>query len=84
MDDEMKKKLDNSYEAYEYFPFNQRFEAFKLKKEYFLFGLSEDEVKIEFHQFIFFHFVISHRLYPKLSKIELLNYYHKRKNERSN
>jgi hypothetical protein len=73
------RQLENCYEAYLYFPFKQRLNRFKEKKWYFLEGYSEDEILGIYHQFIFFHFALWHKIYPKVSKKEILEYYERRK-----
>ena len=73
--------LANCYDAHEYFPFNERFEAFKTKKSYFLSGMDDKEIRLIFLEFIFFHFALKNKIYPELSKGEILNYYDKRKSQ---
>ena len=73
--------LANCYDAHEYFPFNERFEAFKSKKSYFLSGMDDKEIRLIFLEFIFFHFAVKNKIYPELSKGEILNYYDDRKSQ---
>jgi hypothetical protein len=73
--------LANCYDAHEYFSFNERFESFKSKKRYFLTGMDDEEIRIIFLEFIFFHFAVKNKIYPELSKGEILNYYDDRKSE---
>ena len=62
------KVLANCYDAHEYFPFNERFEAFKSKKSYFLSGMDDKEIRLIFLEFIFFHFDVKNKIYPELYK----------------
>ena len=62
------KVLANCYDAHEYFPFNERFESFKSKKRYFLTGMDDEEIRLIFLEFIFFHFAVKNKIYPELSK----------------
>ena len=71
--------LANCYDAHEYFPFNERFESFKSKKRYFLEGMNDEEVMNLYHNFIFFHFTMWNKIYPKISKEEIMEYYERRK-----
>ena len=75
------KVLANCYDAHEYFPFNERFEAFKSKKSYFLSGMDDEEIRLIFLEFIFFHFAVKNKIYPQVSKGEIFNYYDKRKSQ---
>jgi hypothetical protein len=75
------RRLDNCFDAHEYFPYNERYESFKLKKRYFLTGMDDDEIQLIFFEFVFFHFAVKNKIYPKLSKCEILNYYDERKSE---
>jgi hypothetical protein len=68
----------NSYEAYEHFPFESRFERFKDKKQYFLEGKNAELV---FREFIFFHYAFSNRLFPTLKMGEILNFFYDRNSE---
>jgi hypothetical protein len=73
------KGLGNCYIAYQLYPFKERYNRFKEKKWFFLEDLSEDKIHEEYHQFIFFHFALWHKIYPKVSKQEILEYYERRK-----
>ena len=75
------RRLANSYEAYERFPFEQRYKRFRETKEYFLENMQEDEIMTKFHLFVFFHFASSHKAYPKISKQEIIEYYERRKKD---
>jgi hypothetical protein len=75
------RELENCYEAYLYFPFNQRFNRFKEKKWYFLEGLSPDLIEKEYHLFVFFQYASFHKVYPKVSKKEIIEYYERRKSK---
>ena len=81
LDKSILKRLANSYEAYEHFPFVERFDQFKSKKMYFLEEMTDAEQMKIYHEFVFYHFVYWNHLVPKLSKSELLSYYYKRKND---
>ena len=81
LDKSILKRLANSYEAYEHFPFVERFDQFKSKKRYFLEGMNDEEVMNLYHEFVFYQFAYWNHLVPKLSKSELLAYYYKRKND---
>jgi hypothetical protein len=73
------RQLANSFEAYQYFPFKHRFERFKESKQYFLEGLSEEEVEEIYHFFIFIHYATYNRLFPRFTKDELYEYYDRRR-----
>jgi hypothetical protein len=73
------RRLANCFEAYEYFPFNARYNRFKEKKKYFLEGLDEGQVSEIYHQFVFYHFVQSHKLNFVLRKKDIINYFNGRK-----
>ena len=73
--------LANCYDAHQYFAFKERFEAFKTKKSYFLSGMDDKEIRLIFLEFIFFRFAVKNKIYPKLSKGEILNYYDDRKSQ---
>jgi hypothetical protein len=73
--------LANCYDAHQYFAFKERFEAFKTKKSYFLAGMNDEEIRLIFLEFIFFRFAVKNKIYPQVSKGEILNYYDKRKSE---
>ena len=75
------KELENCFGAYEYFPFIERFDQFKSKKMYFLEGLNEKEIMNIYHHFIIFHYALSHKIYPKVSKQEIIEYYERRKED---
>jgi hypothetical protein len=80
MEKSILRRLANSYDAYTYFPFEDRFESFKDKKMYFLDSLSEAEIEQKYHEFIFFHFYYWHLLnQKKLTKEEILKYFYSRK-----
>jgi len=78
MEKSILRRLANSYDAYTYFPFEDRFESFKDKKMYFLDSLSEVEIEQKYHEFIFFHFS-NHLDHKKLTKEEILKYFYSRK-----
>jgi hypothetical protein len=78
MEKSILSRLANSYDAYTYFPFEDRFESFKDKKMYFLDSLSEAEIQEKYHEFIFFHFS-NHLDHKKLTKDEILKYFYSRK-----
>ena len=78
MEKSILSRLANSYDAYTYFPFEDRIESFKDKKMYFLDSLSEEEIEQKYHEFIFFHFS-NHLDHKKLTKDEILKYYYSRK-----
>jgi hypothetical protein len=73
--------LANCYEAHRYFAFKSRFEAFKTKKRYFLTGMDDEEIRLIFLEFIFFRLAVKNKIYPKVSKDEILNYYDRRKSQ---
>ena len=73
--------LANCFDAHQYFAFKSRFEAFKTKKSYFLSGMNDEEIRLIFLEFIFFRFAVKNKIYPQVSKGEILNYYDKRKSE---
>ncbi len=73
--------LANCYDAHQYFAFKSRFEAFKTKKSYFLAGMNDEEIRLIFLEFIFFRFAVKNKIYPQLSKGEILNYYDRRKSQ---
>ena len=73
--------LRNCFDAYLQFPFEQRFECFKSVKKYFLEDRTNKEVDRIYREFVFFHFVTYHGLYPQFTKEEILLYFHERKNE---
>ena len=73
--------LANCYDAHQHFAFNERFESFKSKKRYFLAGMDDEEIRLIFLEFIFFHFAVKNKIYPKLSRGEILNYYDDRKSQ---
>ena len=73
--------LANCFDAHQYFAFKERFEAFKTKKCYFLSGMDDEEIRLIFLEFIFFHFAVKNKIYPELSKGEILNYYDDRKSQ---
>jgi hypothetical protein len=73
--------LSNCYDAHQYFAFKERFESFKTKKSYFLTGMDDEEIRLIFLEFIFFRFAVKNKIYPQVSKGEILNYYDKRKSE---
>ena len=81
LEDTLLRRLGNCFEAYEQFPFEQRFEQFKTKKKYFIEDKTDEEVVTIYHEFIFYHFVLWNHLVPKISKSELLEYFNKRINE---
>jgi hypothetical protein len=81
LEEVIRRRLANCFEAYEHFPFEQRFEQFKTKKKYFLEGKNDEEVVVIYHEFIFYHFVLWNHLVPKIPKSELLEYFYKRINE---
>jgi len=73
--------LANCYDAHQYFAFKERFEAFKTKKRYFLTGMDDEEIRLIFLEFIFFRLAVKNKIYPKVSKDEILNYYDRRKSQ---
>ena len=73
------RRLANSYEAYQHFPFEARFERFKEKKQYFLDG-KEDPERV-YREFIYFHYVFLNKLFPTLKMEEILNFYYERKSK---
>ena len=73
--------LANCFDAHQYFALKERFEAFKSKKSYFLSGMDDKEIRLIFLEFIFFHFAVKNKIYPELSKGEILNYYDDRKSQ---
>jgi len=81
MEKSILSRLANSYDAYTYFPFEDRFESFNDKKMYFLDSLSEVEIEQKYHEFIFFHFVghWDFKYQNKLTKEEILKYFYSRK-----
>ena len=81
MDKLILRRLANSFDAHQYFAFKERFEAFKTKKSYFLSGMDDEEIRLIFLEFIFFHFAVKNKIYPELSKGEILNYYDDRKSQ---
>ena len=89
MDDLSKKTLHksklrvlaNCFDVHQYFAFKERFEAFKTKKSYFLSGMDDEEIRLIFLEFIFFHFAVKNKIYPELSRGEILNYYDDRKSQ---
>jgi len=81
LDKSILKRLGDCYVSYQLFPFKERYDRFKDKKRYFLEGLCEDQIDEEYHQFIFFHFALAHKVYPKVSKQDIIKYYERRKSE---
>jgi hypothetical protein len=79
LDKSILKRLANSYEAYEHFPFVDRFDQFKSRKMYFLEGMNDEEIMKLYHNFIFFHFTLWNKIYPKISKQDITEYYERRK-----
>jgi hypothetical protein len=77
LDKSILKRLGDCYIAYQLFPFQERYNRFKEKKRYFLEGIVD--VESEFHRYVFFHYAMFHRLYPKISKEEIIEYYERRK-----
>lgn len=75
------KRLGDCYIAYQLFPFKERYNCFRENKYYFLEGLSQEQIYEEYHKFIFFHFAAFHKVYPKVSKKEIIKYYERRKSE---
>ena len=73
--------LANCYDVHRYFAFKSRFEAFKTKKSYFLIGMNDEEIRLIFLEFIFFRFAVKNKIYPQVSKGEILNYYDRRKSQ---
>ena len=73
--------LANCFDVHQYFAFKERFEAFKTKKSYFLSEMDDEEIRLIFLEFIFFHFAMKNKIYPKVSKGEILNYYDRRKSQ---
>ena len=73
--------LANCYDAHQYFAFKSRFEAFKTKKSYFLIGMNDEEIRLIFLEFIFFRLAVKNKIYPNVSKDEILNYYDRRKSQ---
>ena len=43
--------------------------------------MDDEEIRLIFLEFIFFHFAVKNKIYPELSKGEILNYYDDRKSE---
>ena len=81
LDKSILKRLGDCYIAYQLFPFTERYNRFKEKKRYFLEGLSQDQINSEYHKFIFFHYASFNKVYPKVSKQEIIKYYERRKSE---
>lgn len=81
LDKSILKRLGDCYIAYQLFPFTERYNRFREKKWYFLEGLNQDQIDSEYHKFIFFHYASFHKVYPKLSKQEIIRYYEQRKSE---
>lgn len=77
----IKKKLDDCYEAYQLCLLEKRYDCFLEKKKYFLEGMTEIEIDMTYHYFLFFHYAFWHKIYPKVSKQEILKYYERRKSE---
>lgn len=77
----IKRKLDDCYEAYQLCLYEKRYDRFKEKKKYFLEGLSEMEIEKVYRHFLFFHYALWHKVYPKVSKEEIIKYYEQRKSE---
>lgn len=73
--------LANCFDVHQYFAFKERFEAFKTKKSYFLSEMDDEEIGLIFLEFIYFHFAVKNKIYPELSKGEILNYYDDRKSQ---
>ena len=73
--------LANCFDVHQYFAFKERFEAFKTKKSYFLSEMDDEEIRLIFLEFIFFHFAVKNKIYPELSRGEILNYYDDRKSQ---
>jgi hypothetical protein len=75
------KCLDDSYYTYLLFPFHSRFTSFTEKKNFFLENLSDEQKWQLYKQYIFFHYVSYYKIYPEVSKVEILKYYEKRESE---
>jgi hypothetical protein len=75
------KRLGDCYIAYQLYPFKERYNRFKEKKWYFLEGLNDDQIDKKYHQYIFFHFALWHKIYPQVSKQEIIEYYVRRKSK---
>ena len=43
--------------------------------------MDDEEIRLIFLEFIFFHFAVKNKIYPELSKGEILNYYDDRKSQ---
>ena len=43
--------------------------------------MNDEEIRLIFLEFIFFRFAVKNKIYPQVSKGEILNYYDKRKSE---
>ena len=43
--------------------------------------MDDEEIRLIFLEFIFFHFAMKNKIYPKVSKGEILNYYDRRKSQ---
>ena len=74
LDKSILKRLGDCYIAYQLFPFKERYNRFIEKKWYFLENLNQDQIDEEYHKFIFFHYASFHKVYPKISKQEIIRY----------
>lgn len=81
LDKSILKRLGDCYIAYQLFPFEERYYRFREKKWYFLEMLNQDQIYLEYHKFIFFQYASLHKVYPKVSKQEIIKYYDRRKSE---
>ena len=43
--------------------------------------MDDEEIRLIFLEFIFFHLAVKNKIYPELSKGEILNYYDDRKSQ---
>lgn len=77
----IKRELDDCYEEYQLCLLEKRYDRFKEKKKYFLEEMSEIEIDKTYHYFLFFHYALWHKIYPKVSKQEIIKYYEHRKSE---
>lgn len=65
--------LDVNY-SFNYFEFDDLFEEWKHKKSYFIYGLDEDEIRLNYECYIFYHYCLySKGVLSFINKIDIQN-----------